>query len=381
MKKSRYNILVINWQDITHPLGGGAEVHLHEIFKRLVQRGHSVKLLCCAYEGAEAEEVIDGIHIIRKGNRSFFNYIVPFMYRKLSRQYQLDVVFDDINKIPFYTPLYVRKPLIGIVHHLFGYRIFQETIFPAAFYVFISERFVPLIYQNIPIMAVSPSSKNELKSMGMEPDKIEIIYNGVNCDIYRPEVAEKSPTPLVGYVGRIKRYKSVEHLIFAIKKVVREISDARLLIVGEGDNLKELKKIASENKLSEIVHFTGTVSEEQKIKYFNQLWVSVNSSPKEGWGIVVVEANACGTPVIAADSPGLRDSVVHGQTGLLYPYGNIDKLSETIIYLLKNSEERQRLAEGALKWAQQFDWDISADKTEQLIEKVIFHSKEVMNVS
>ena len=381
MKKPKYNILVINWQDITHPLGGGAEVHLHEIFKRVAQRKHSVKLLCCSYEGAKAEEVIDGIHVIRRGSRSFFNFVVPFMYWKLSRQFHFDVIFDDINKIPFYTPIYVRKPLIGIVHHFFGYRIFQETIFPAAFYVFVSERFVPLVYQNIPIMPVSPSSKLELESMGMEQENIEIIYNGVDCHAYRPGCDRKSPTPLVGYVGRIKRYKSVEHLILAMKRVIQEIPNARLLIVGDGDNLDELKKISSENQLTDKVDFSGYVSEQQKIKYFNQMWVSVNPSPKEGWGIVVIEANACGTPVIAADSPGLRDSVMHGQTGLLYPYGNIDKLAETIIYLLKNRAEQQRLSEEAVKWAQQFDWENSAEKTLQLIEKVIFHSREVVNAS
>ncbi|MBN1347901.1 glycosyltransferase family 4 protein [candidate division KSB1 bacterium] len=376
-----YKLLVINWQDITHPLGGGAEVHLHQIFRRLVKRGHSVTLLCCTYPGAKPEEVLDGIHIIRRGSRSFFNFIVPFMYRKLCQQHQFDIVFDDINKIPFYTPLYVRKPLVAIVHHFFGYRIFQETNLAVAYYVFLCERIVPLIYRNVPFIAVSPSSTNELEAMGIERNRIEIVHNGVDCRHYQPGLHPKSDVPLIGYVGRIKRYKSVEHIILAMEKVVQAIPAAELVIVGDGDNLDALKRITAEQHLTGKVHFTGAVSEEDKIRYFNKMWVSVNPSPKEGWGIVVIEANACGTPVIAADSPGLRDSVSDGVSGYLYPYGNIEKLSEKLIRLLNDRSERERLSRQAVKWSQQFDWNVSAEKTERLIENNLFDSREALHVS
>ena len=119
-----YNILVINWQDIKNPLGGGAEVHLHEIFKRIAAMGHQVTLLCCKYPGLPDEDILDGINIFRRGNRNFFNYAVPFQYWKLKKKYQFDIVIDDINKIPFYTPHFVKEPVIGIIHHLFGSSIF-----------------------------------------------------------------------------------------------------------------------------------------------------------------------------------------------------------------------------------------------------------------
>jgi glycosyltransferase involved in cell wall biosynthesis len=366
-----YKILVINWQDITHPLGGGAEVHLHEIFKRIVAKGHLVTLLCCHYPGALHEEIINGIKIIRHGHRSLFNFFVPVMYRKLMHSETYDVVFDDINKIPFYTPLFVKKPLIGIIHHLFGKSIFQEAIFPAAFYVYASEKLIPFIYRNTPLMAVSPSSKNELVAKGIPQRQIEVVYNGVDTTIYKPALAAKSPVPLIGYLGRIKRYKSIEHSIHAFKIVKEKLPAARMVIVGGGDHLPILKKLVENLELSPDILFTDYVSESEKIRYLNQMWVCINPSPKEGWGVSVIESNACGTPVIAADSPGLRDSVVPEHTGWLYPYGNIEVLATQISRLIEENQIRDKFVINAINWARKYDWEISALQTLSLIARII----------
>ena len=123
----KLNILLINWQDIKNPLGGGAEVHAHEIFRRIAAAGHSVTQLSCSFPGAESEELIDGIRVIRNGSRSLFNFAVPAAYRALCKEQKFDVVIDDINKIPFYTPVFVRKPIVAILHHLFGQSNHLET--------------------------------------------------------------------------------------------------------------------------------------------------------------------------------------------------------------------------------------------------------------
>ncbi|MEX0602980.1 MAG: glycosyltransferase family 4 protein, partial [Bacteroidota bacterium] len=132
-------ILLFNWQDIRHPNAGGAEVHLHEIFRRLAARGHHVTLFCSSFPGALPEETLDGIRIIRQGSRNVFNLVVPPRYRSQFRHEGFDVVVDDINKIPFYTPFFVREPLVGILHHLFGKSIFLEAPVPAAVYVAAAE--------------------------------------------------------------------------------------------------------------------------------------------------------------------------------------------------------------------------------------------------
>jgi hypothetical protein len=173
-------ILVLNWQDIKNPLGGGAEVHLHEIFKRVVARGHSVTLYSSKFPGSKETEEIDGLHVIREGGRYLFNFHVPWRYQSQFRKEGFDVVVDDINKIPFYTPTFVDKPLAGIVHHLFGKAIFLEAPFIPASYVYFAEKVAARVYRNTPMAVVSESTRQELIGLGFSAANIVIVPNAVN---------------------------------------------------------------------------------------------------------------------------------------------------------------------------------------------------------
>jgi glycosyltransferase involved in cell wall biosynthesis len=375
LSKRSLKILIINWQDITNPFGGGAEVHLHEIFKRVVGLGHEVTLLCCKYKNAMDKEVIDGIRIFRKGNRSLFNFYVPLEYKKLVKIEKFDIVLDDLNKIPFYSPLFVKGPIVGLVHHFFGKSIFLQTNFLAASYVYFAEKMVPLIYRNLNFAAVSQSTRNEMKEMGLK-GQISLLPNAVDVDAYKSDLSLKSETPLIGYLGRLKKYKSVNHILDAFCQVLKDVPNAMLLIVGDGDFRAALEQHAVKLNIQDNVHFSGFVSFEEKVKLLNQMWVAVNPSPKEGWGLTVIEANACGVPVIAADSPGLRDSVVDKETGHLYQYGNIKDLAKKITRIIQDKDRREKLSENSIQWAQKFDWDSSAKQAVQIIEKTIVHSEK-----
>lgn len=364
-------ILVFNWQDIRNPLGGGAEVHLHEIFKRIAARGHQVTLFCSSFPGAPAEETIDGIRVIRAGRRNLFNFGVPKQYFSRFRNENYDVVVDDINKIPFYTPLYVKKPLVGIVHHLFSKSIFLEAAWPAALYVYGAEQCIPLIYKSIPMAVVSESTREELVQKGFDQSKIAIVPNAVDTALYRPTDVRHQAAPLIGHLGRLKKYKSVDHLLEAFKIVRMELSEARLVIVGEGDVRPALERKARELGISDATTFTGQVSDTEKVRLLNQMTLSVNCSAKEGWGLTVIEANACGVPVVASDVPGLRDAVLDEKTGLLYEYGNIEQLAQKMLLLLRDTQLRQRLAREALRWAQSFRWEDSAEKMLKVLEQAI----------
>jgi len=366
----RYHILIINWQDIRNPFGGGAEVHLHEIFKRVAAAGHRVTLLCSGFAGAPSREQIDGLEVVRKGSRKWFNYFVPAAYRALAAKNQFAVVVDDLNKIPFYTPWFVREPILALVHHFFGKSIYRETNWPAASYVYCSERLVPVVYRRTPFAAVSQSTADELRRSGHE-SWIELLPNAVDMSQYRSEVGRKSPAPLIGYLGRLKKYKCVDHILRALPLVLQQRPDARLFIVGEGDHRPALEALAGELGIGGAVTFTGQVSHEEKVNWLNRAWVAVNHSPKEGWGLTVIEANACGVPVVAADSPGLRDSVVDGKTGRLYPFGDIDRLSQTMVDFLSDPSLRADCGREALAWARTFTWEASAQKALMIIDRVV----------
>jgi glycosyltransferase involved in cell wall biosynthesis len=366
-------ILVINWQDITNPLGGGAEVHLHNIFSRVARLGHDVTLLCSAYPGAPRNEVRDGLKIVRRGGRSTFNVTALLAYLQEFRTQPFDIVIDDLNKIPFLTPLFVRAPLVGIAHHLFGPSIYREVNPVAASYVYLMERLGLIIYRasGMPFFVVSPSTRQEFIDLGFAPERLQLVHNCVDHVVHRPAPERRSKSPLIGVVGRIKKYKCVDHVLQALPGVLTKVPEAKLLIVGDGDDRPRLEGIVKERGLEQNVTFTGYVSDERKVELLQEMWFCVATSSKEGWGLTVLEGNACGTPVIASDVPGLRDAVKDGETGILTPFGDIGALEEKMVGLLQDAALRERLTIGALAWSREFNWDNAASKTIAVLEDVL----------
>jgi len=365
------NILVVNWQDITNPLSGGAEVHFHQIFSRIAREGHRVTLCCSTYRGAARRETIDGIEILRSGRRPLFNFVFPFTYLARLRASGYDVVVEDLNKVPFFSPLYVRRPLAGIAHHLFGKSVFREAgLLPAA-YVYLMERCAMALYRRrIPFMVVSRSTEREFLDRGFSPDRLAVIHNCVDHRRYTVGDGKKSALPLAVYFGRLKKYKSVDHFLRALPAAMGRVPSLKAVVAGEGDDLDRLREIARGLGVLDAVEFTGHVTEIQKVELLRKAWCTVSTSLKEGWGLTVIEANACGTPCVAADVPGLRDAVREGVTGLLYPHGDIEALTHRMLRLLEDAELRRRLSEGAVRWAATFEWEDAAVQTLEFLSRV-----------
>lgn len=363
------NILVLNWQDRLNPLAGGAEVHLHEVFSVIARQGHHVTLLCSTFPGSRAEEVVDGIRVLRSGGRHLFNFVAFRRYLGLLRTARFDVVVDDMNKIPFLTPLYVRKPLVCVTHHLFGRSIFRETNPLIGSYVWGMEHLAVALFRRrrTPVVVGSHSTRDELVSSGI--GDVTVVHYAVDHAHYRPTGVRRAPVPTIGYFGRLKRYKSIDQLLRAIPRIRQRVPDIRALIVGEGDDRARLEALARELGLSG-VEFTGFVSEERKVELLQEVWLKVTTSSKEGWGLTVLEANACGTPAVASNVPGLREAVLHDETGLLYEYGDTAGLAEAVTRLLTDHELRGRFGERARSFAATFTWERAARETMAVLERV-----------
>jgi glycosyltransferase involved in cell wall biosynthesis len=365
-----FKILLVNWQDRTNPLGGGAEIHLHEIFGRLAKGGDEVWLLCSSYPGAAPTEFVDGIRVMRRGGRFTFNLTAVRAYLQELAREQFDIVVEDINKIPFYTPLYVRCPVLALVPHLFGTTVFQEAVAPLATYVYLWELAIPFVYRQVQFEVISESTGEDLVARGIPRHHIEVVHCGIDRGLYRPG-GRRDPAPLVLYLGRLKKYKRVDFLLNAMMMVKERVPGARLILVGGGDHLETLRRDAERLGLSETVSFRGYVSDQEKVDYLQRAHVVANPSPKEGWGLTGVEANACGTPVVASDSPGLRDSIAAGESGLLVPHGDVSALADAIVSLLVDEDLNRKLSAGAVEWAKRFSWDEAALRTRELIEAVV----------
>lgn len=359
MEKLR--ILAMNWRDVTHPWAGGAELFIHEVMKRLARWGHEVVLLCGCYRGCRRDDEIEGVRIIRAGGPYTVYLYAVREYLSSLRKMDYDVVVDSINGVPFFTPLYVRKPVVAVMHHLVRDIFFKELPMPLALIGYLSERSIPMIYRDALFIAVSEGTMRDLMDLGIPRNRVKIVYNGIDRDKYKPGLAPKSPYPHIVYLGRIKRYKNVDHILRAIKLIVNEknIRNIKLTIAGRGDH-EPLRRLAGELGVARYVEFLGEVSEDEKIRLLNRAWIYVTASHREGWGIAVIEANACGAPAVAYDVPGLRDSIKHMDTGILVPYGDIKALAEAIAELVTNHELREKLSRNAIEHAGKFSWDDTA---------------------
>jgi glycosyltransferase involved in cell wall biosynthesis len=363
-------ILVVNWQDRQNPQSGGAETHLHEIFGRLAAQGDDVTLLVSGWRGAPARVELDGMEVHRTGGRYTFSAAAPWYYRRHLRGGGFDVVVEDLNKVPVFTPFWTRAPQVLLVHHLFGTTAFQEASLPVATATWLLERPVPRVFRDVPTVAVSDSTADDLVERGMKRDCITVIPNGIHIDRYPvagPADAFERPTLL--FLGRLKRYKGIDLIFRACAKLTQEGLGVRLLVAGRGDDETRLTSLRDRLGLEDVVEFLGFVSEEEKLQLLRRSWIHVLTSPKEGWGITNVEAAACGTPTVASDSPGLRDSVRHGDTGLLVPHGDVDALASALGRLLQDDELRATMGRSARGFAESLSWDASAQRFRTVLER------------
>ncbi len=363
-------VLALNWRDPKNPETGGAEIHLHEILKRTVAGGHDVTQISQAVTGLPLEEILDGVRIIRHGRRNTFNFTLKKFALSLDIAASFDLVIEDLCKIPFYSPRWSPVPVLTIVPHLFGTTAYREVALPLALYVNFMESFVPGVYRSCPFVAISDSTKEDLVRRGIPAERISVIPCGIDTDFYSPG----KPDPEQGtflYVGRLKKYKGVQ-IILSAMAVLRDVGkDYRLVVLGSGDYEEELQKTASRLGLDRAVTFEGFVPQERKLHWLRKAWAAVFSSEKEGWGLTVIEANACGTPVIASNSDGLRDSVRDGRTGILVPHGSVEDLAAQMDRLAGDPALRSDLGKNGHEWAAGFNWDTTADRMIRIMQDTL----------
>jgi len=342
-------ILWFNWRDIKNPEAGGAEIYTHEIAKRLA-KDHALTLFTSKFKDCQNEEFIDGVKVIRAGGK----YSV---YEKASSFYEennnFDIVLDEINTRPFLTPKFVkRSKILALLHQLAKEFWFYETPFPINMIGYILEGRWLKNYIKIPTITVSNSTKKDLEDLKF--NKIYIVHNGLNVEpISKPN--GKNIKPTIIYIGRMKRAKKPGDVIRAFEIVRHQISNIELWMVGDGYLRNELEKIAGNG-----IKFYGHVDDKIKIELMKMAWIIAVPGVREGWGQVVTDANALGTPAVGYNIPGLRDSIRHEYNGLLVGR-NSKALAEGLITILTNEELRVNLSKNSIKWAKQFNWDKSAN--------------------
>lgn len=362
-------LLALNWRDIRSPEAGSAEVHLHEILRRLRARGHEVTLLCSHFARGKSSwaEIMDGIRILRTGSWWNAHLSIPRAARRLLEAEPFDLVLDDVNKIPFFAPSWSTVPVVALFLHLLGDTVFLETNPIAATAIRLIEKRIGRIYRGTPAVAISRSTAEELEAAGLDRKSITIVPPGLDHGLYGPERRIKATQPTLLVVSRLKAYKRVDVAIRALEQFRSVVPDAELLVAGDGNERRRLEALAQ--RLGQQVGFLGSITQAEKASLMSRAHLTFNPSMKEGWGLVAVESMACGTPVIASDVPGHRDSVPEGG-GILVPCGDPVAMAEAGLRLLLNAEDYGRARHRGSRWASKFSWDQAAEVFERVLCEV-----------
>jgi glycosyltransferase involved in cell wall biosynthesis len=344
---------------------------MHEQAKRWIECGHEVTLFTSKPRGSKSRDNIEGVAVYRAGRRITPFLLAPLFYFAVLRK-RADVILDIINGIPFFTPLYAGKPIVGLIHHVHR-DMFVPELGPVLGRIGIAiERYlVPLLYRQKSVVCVSKSTAREIENLlfrGKAMD-LRVIYNGIDPSLYSPGDSEKLERPTVLYLGRLKPYKQLPRLIRMMPQVRQRVPDAELLIAGAGEAILEAEAEVGLQEADHYVRFLWQVTDEEKIDLYRQAWVMATASMIEGWGLTVIEANACGTPAVAFNVPGLNEAIVHGKTGMLAK--DDEEFVEHLIAILTDASLRKRLAANAVEWSNSFSWDVTAGQTLETLEEAV----------
>jgi glycosyltransferase involved in cell wall biosynthesis len=365
-------ILILSQRDIRHKLAGGAPLYVHEIFKRLADK-YEVAIVSTAERGLPIRERIDGLEIFRIPFASLSRLTIPIsVVTRLVGQ--ADIVVDNGDvAFPWLTPIYSRKPKICIVYQVAGDIFRFELPRPLSDIALGVEKWVYRAYGNDKIVVCSPSTKDDLLRFGLSSENVIVIRPGIDDALLRFESSgRKFDSPTIICVSRFKRYKGLHYAIGAMQHILAKVPNATLIIAGNGDP-REVEFKLSQTNFADTVKILKrsphSWDDEKKLLLSNSHLVLV-PSVKEGYGIVVIEANACGTPAIGWNVPGLRDSIIDGETGVLVPFGDVKKLGEAVAAFLMDERGSQEMSRRAIKWARSHSWDAAAEEFSHVIESI-----------
>lgn len=362
-------ILILNWRSITDPLKGGAEVVTFEHAKRWVKK-HSAEVywISAKYDGNKDFEEIEGIKFIYIGRElkrdSVLDLLISFpiyfvsTYKAYKKTFsgKVDVVIDQIHGIPFLTPLYVNEKKLLFIHEVAGEiwnKMFGFPINKAGIFL---EKALLKFYMNTQIVTVSESTRDNLVKDGFNKENIKIIHNGINL-LPVDKVQKNIEQFNIIFLNRMVKMKGPERAINIFKKIREVVPNAKLTMIGRGEEeyINHLRDLIQKLNLNDSVKIVGFVSEEEKIELLKKANVVMNTSFKEGWGLVNIEANSQGTPVVAFNVEGCKDSIVNGVTGFLSE--NEEEFYQNILRL-RNLD----LTSSCIEYSKKFIWDEKAEE-------------------
>ena len=369
-------ILILNWRDLTHPKAGGAELVTMEHAKGWVRAGHQVTWLTGWY-GGKKEEIVNGVCIVRRAG-SLTIYIYALFYLFLNG-YRFDVVVDEAHGFPFFSPFFMRKPVVLFIHEIAGEIWDYMFQFPKDVIGKMLESWYFKVYRHCYVWTDAPSTVDELVERGIPRNHCVAIP----CPIVKPRTtnhepgtlprrqAGKNQEPTYLFVSRVVRMKGIEEVIKAFSFIYREEAKSKLWIVGGGEDayINELKTMISEYGIEKNVEWCGIVTEKKKYELMSKAHLLLHASVKEGWGLVVLEAASVGTPSVVYNVGGLKDVVRNGETGGVIHNNSPQEMAREAIRLYDDAKRYQLYQKNGKEWVDSLQWDDVIKQSLSLLKK------------
>ncbi len=366
-------VSMLAWRDLDDAEAGGSELHASNIAAHWAEAGIEVTMRTSFAAGHPQVSWRDGYRVIRKAGRYLVFPRAAFS-EMMGWHGGRDGLVEIWNGMPFFSPLWSRTAHVTWLHHVHA-EMWQMTLPPrlAAFGNLVESRVAPPIYHGTPTVTLSESSKRELvHDLGFKPERVSVVPPGIESH-YGPG-GEKSATPLVVAVGRLVPVKRFDVLIDALVKVKEHHPGLEAVIVGEGYCREELAAQIHAARAERWISLPGRVDEADKVELYQRAWVLASASAREGWGMTITEAAACGTPAVATNVPGHSDAVVDGVTGLLAD--GPDALRGALDALLRDDDLRGRLSAAAQEHAERFTWAATARGTLEVLATAAIARRE-----
>lgn len=349
-------ILWLTWKDLKHPQAGGAEVVNEELAKRLAAEGHEVKLIVGGFPGGVSQEIVDGYEVSRLGNRFTVYYKTWRYYRRHLRDWP-DLVIDEVNTIPFFAKFYVKQRNILLVYQLAREIWFYQMVFPLSVIGYLMEPLYLRLLRDRLVLTESQSTKDDLVRQGFKADNIKIFPIGISMKpVETLETVKKYAIPTILSLGAVRPMKRTLDQVKAFEFAKPELPELQLIVAGDISSRygKKVERYIQRSQYAQDIQILGKIAANKKVELLQKCHILLATSLKEGWGLTVTEAASQGTPAIAYDVDGLRDSIKDNVTGCAVSNSSTQALAETIVAMLQNRGGYEAYRKRAWHWSQEF---------------------------
>lgn len=360
------NILWLTWKDMQHPAAGGAELVASELCRRLLRDNHRITMLTCGYPGAEQEEVKDGVRIIRVGSSRYSHPVMALSYYLRHLRNQFDCLIEEVNGgAPYFSVLFAGKARKFMLYHQLArinwlYEI-KRPLNYVGYYGLVpfATRLASIAQPSV--ITVSDSTRQSLAKHGFKPHRIHIISEGITLQpVTDLHAIAKYTRPTLLSLGAMRYMKRTIDHIAAFEIAKRSIPRLELKVAGSADTAygKQVLTCIDRSPFRSSIEYLGKVSDEDKVKLMQRAHLILQTAIEEGWGLTITEAASQGTPAVAYNVAGLRDSIKNGVTGLTteeHPAA----LATGIVHVLRDTKLYQTMRRTGWNWSKEITFDQS----------------------